>query len=48
MEDDEVLNIFRVIGMMIPEEEKENKEVVKINFGLNDFVKIPWRRFCRS
>lgn len=40
MEDDEVLNIFRVIGYDIPEEEKENKEVVKINFGLGEFVKI--------
>lgn len=40
MEDDEVANIFRVIGYDIPEEEKENKEVLKINFGLGDFVKI--------
>ena len=40
MEDDEVANIFRVIGYDIPEEEKENKEVVKINFRLGDFVKI--------
>lgn len=40
MEDEEVENIFRVIGMDIPEEEKENKEIVKINFAIGDFVKV--------
>lgn len=40
MEDDEVENIFRVIGMDIPEEEKENREVIKINFAIGDYVKV--------
>ena len=40
MEDDEVENIFRVIGMDIPEEEKENKEIVKINFVTGDYVRV--------
>lgn len=40
MEDDEVRNIFNVIGMDIPEEEKEIKEVVKINFAVGDYVKV--------
>lgn len=40
MEDDEVENIFRVIGMDIPEEEKENKEIVKINFAIGDYVRV--------
>lgn len=40
MEDDEVENIFRVIGMDIPEEEKENREVIKINFAMGDYVKV--------
>lgn len=40
MEDDEVENIFRVIGMDIPEEEKENKEIVKINFAIGEYVRV--------
>ena len=40
MEDDEVENIFRVIGMDIPEEEKENKEIVKINFAIGEKVRV--------
>ena len=40
MEDDEVENIFRVIGMDIPEDEKENREVIKINFAIGDYVKV--------
>lgn len=40
MEDGEVENIFRVIGMDIPEEEKENKEIVKINFAIGEYVRV--------
>ena len=40
MEDDEVRNIFNVIGMDLPEEEKEIKEVIKINFAVGDYVKV--------
>lgn len=40
MEDDEVVNIFEVIGMDIPEEEKENREVIKINFAIGEYVKV--------
>lgn len=40
MEDDEVVNIFKVIGMDIPEEEKENREVIKINFAIGEYVKV--------
>lgn len=40
MEDEEVKNIFNVIGMDIPEEEKELREVIKINFAVGDYVKV--------
>lgn len=40
MEVDEVKNIFRVIGMDIPEEEKESKEIVKINYAVGEYVRI--------
>ena len=40
MEDEEVRNIFNVIGMDLPEEEKEIKEVIKINFAVGDYVKV--------
>ncbi len=40
MEDDEVKNIFNVIGMDIPEDEKEIREVIKLNFAVGDYVKV--------
>ena len=40
MEDNEVRNIFRVIGMDVPDEMKENKEIIKIDFKVGDTVKI--------
>lgn len=40
MEDDEVMNIFNVIGLDLSEEEKEIKEIIKINFAVGDYVKV--------
>lgn len=40
MEDDEVKNIFDVIGLDLTEEEKEAKEVIRINFAVGDYVKV--------
>lgn len=40
MEDEEVKNIFEVIGLDLTEEEKELKEVIKINFAIGDYVKV--------
>ncbi|MGF6905506.1 transcription termination/antitermination protein NusG [Fusobacterium sp. PH5-44] len=40
MEDDEVRNIFRVIGLDIPEEKKESKTKIKIDYDIGDTVKI--------
>ena len=40
MEDEEVNNIFEVIGLDLTEEEKELKEVIKINFAVGDYVKV--------
>lgn len=40
MEDEEVKNIFGVIGLDLTEEEKELKEVIKINFAVGDYVKV--------
>lgn len=40
MEDEEVMNIFNVIGLDLTEEEKEIKEVIKINFAVGDYVKV--------
>lgn len=40
MEDEEVQNIFNVIGLDLSEEEKELKEVIKINFAVGDYVKV--------
>lgn len=40
MEDEEVKNIFEVIGLDLTEEEKELKEVIKINFAVGDYVKV--------
>jgi transcriptional antiterminator NusG len=40
MEDEEVKNIFEVIGIDLTEEEKELKEVIKINFAVGDYVKV--------
>lgn len=40
MEDEEVKNIFEVIGFDLTEEEKELKEVIKINFAVGDYVKV--------
>ncbi len=40
MEDEEVKNIFEVIGLDLTEEEKELKEVIKINFAMGDYVKV--------
>lgn len=40
MEDEEVKNIFKVIGLDLTEEEKELKEVIKINFAVGDYVKV--------
>ena len=39
-EDEEVKNIFEVIGLDLTEEEKELKEVIKINFAVGDYVKV--------
>ncbi|WP_291259037.1 transcription termination/antitermination protein NusG [Fusobacterium sp.] len=40
MEDEEVINIFNVIGLDLTEEEKEIKEIIKINFAVGDYVKV--------
>ena len=40
MEDEEVKNIFEVIGLDLTEEEKELKEIIKINFAVGDYVKV--------
>lgn len=40
MEDEEVKNIFDVIGLDLSEGEKELKEVIKINFAVGDYVKV--------
>ncbi|STO32106.1 Transcription antitermination protein nusG [Fusobacterium necrogenes] len=40
MEDDEVKNVFNVIGLELSEEEKELKEIIKINFTVGDYVKV--------
>lgn len=40
MEDEEVKNIFEVIELDLTEEEKELKEVIKINFAVGDYVKV--------
>lgn len=40
MEDEEVRNVFEVIGMDLGNTEKEIKEVVKIDFTEGDYVKI--------
>lgn len=40
MEDEEVRNIFNVIGLDLSEEEKEIKEITKINFAVGDYVKV--------
>ena len=40
MEDEEVKNIFEVIGLDLTEEEKELKEVIKINFAIGEYVKV--------
>lgn len=40
MEDEEVKNIFEVIGLDLTEEEKELKEITKINFAVGDYVKV--------
>lgn len=40
MEDEEVKNIFDVIGLDLSEDEKELKEIIKINFAVGDYVKV--------
>lgn len=40
MEDDEVKNIFEVIGMNDFDEDKEPKEVIKIDFQEGDYVRL--------
>lgn len=40
MEDEEVKNIFDVIGLDLSENEKELKEVIKIDFAVGDYVKV--------
>ena len=40
MEKEEVKNIFEVIGLDLTEEEKELKEIIKINFAVGDYVKV--------
>lgn len=40
MEDEEVENIFDVIGLDLSKDEKELKEVIKINFAVGDYVKV--------
>lgn len=40
MEDEEVKNIFEVIGLDLTKEKKELKEVIKINFAVGDYVKV--------
>ena len=40
MEDEEVKNIFDVIGLDLSGDEKELKEVIKINFAVGDYVKV--------
>ena len=40
MEDEEVKNIFDVIGLDLSKDEKELKEVIKINFAIGDYVKV--------
>ncbi len=40
MEDEEVENIFDVIGYGKEDEEKEIKEIIKINFEIGDYVEL--------
>jgi len=40
MEDDEVRNVFRVVGLDLPEEMKEGRNKVKIDYNVGDLVKI--------
>lgn len=40
MEEDEVENIFSVIGYRTKDESKEKKEVIKIDYQVGDFVKL--------
>lgn len=40
MEDDEVENIFSVIGYKEEDEEKAIKEVIKVDYEVGDYVKI--------
>ncbi len=40
MEDEEVENIFDVIGYGKEQEEKEIKEIIKINFEIGDYVEL--------
>lgn len=40
MEEDEVQHIFDMVGIDIPEEEREPKEVIRIDFAVGDYVII--------
>ena len=40
MEDDEVENIFSVIGYKNDEDEKAIKEVIKVDYEVGDYVKL--------
>ncbi|WP_297404616.1 transcription termination/antitermination protein NusG [uncultured Cetobacterium sp.] len=40
MEDDEVENIFSVIGYRTEEDEKELKEVIRVDYEVGDYVKL--------
>lgn len=40
MEDDEVENIFSVIGYRTEEDDKELKEVIKVDYEVGDYVKL--------
>ena len=40
MEEDEVRHIFDLIGYDVPEEEKQIREVVKVDFAVGDYVRI--------
>lgn len=40
MEDDEVKNVFEVIGLDLESDEKEIKEVIKIDFAEGDYVRV--------
>lgn len=40
MEEDEVQHIFNMVGIDLSEEEKEIKEVIRIDFAVGDYVKI--------